>query len=102
MAVYLSTADGGKRLLRREAPWPEGPWSEEKTLIEKIPEMDEQNPLYDKNTFCYAGKEHVQYSRPRRIVATYVCNSAEDAEKKESFIRRNLFLYRPVVVNVGY
>lgn len=102
MSVYLSTNDGGKRLLRREAPRPEGPWSEEKTLIEKIPEMDEQNPLYDKNTFCYAGKEHVQYSSPRRIVATYVCNSAEDAEKQESFIRKNLFLYRPVVVNISY
>ncbi|HPD57173.1 MAG TPA: DUF4185 domain-containing protein [Smithellaceae bacterium] len=101
MAIYLSPADGGKRLLRREAPRPEGPWSEGKTLIEKIPEMDEQSPLYDKNTFCYAGKEHVQYSRPRRIVATYVCNSLEE-DTETSFLRRNLFLYRPVVVNISY
>jgi len=34
------------------------------------------------------------------MVVTYVCNSYEDFEKVTSFIRRNLFLYRPVVVAV--
>jgi len=101
IAVYTSAKDRGGKLLYQEAPNPEGPWTEPKILIEKIAEVDEQSPLYDKNTFCYAGKEHIQYSRPRRIVATYVCNSLEE-DKETSFIRRNLFLYRPVVVNIGY
>jgi hypothetical protein len=58
--------------------------------------------MYDKNSFCYAGKEHIEFSRNKKIVVTYVCNSAEDMQNQTSFIRRNLFLYRPVVRNVSY
>lgn len=100
-AVYLSTKDKGNKLLYQEAPSLEGPWTEPKVLVKKIPEVDEQSPLYDKSTFCYAGKEHIQFSREKNIVATYVCNSLEE-DTETSFIRRNLFLYRPVVVNISY
>lgn len=101
IAVYASTKDKGSKLLYQEAQSLEGPWTEPKVLAGKIPEVDEQSPLYDKNTFCYAGKEHVQFSRKKNIVATYVCNSFEE-DTETSFIRRNLFLYRPVVVNISY
>ena len=101
MAVYASTKDKGSKILYQEAQNLEGPWDEPKILIKNIPEVYEQSPLYDKNTFCYAGKEHIQFSREKNIVATYVCNSLE-ADTENSFIRENLFLYRPIVVNTGY
>jgi hypothetical protein len=101
IAVYISTKNKGSKLLSQEAQSLEGLWTDPKVLAEKIPEVDEQSPLYDKNTFCYAGKEHIQFSREKNIVATYVCNSLE-ADTETSFIRRNLFLYRPVIINTSY
>ena len=96
-AVYLSTRNNGDRLLYQTADRPEGPWTEPKALIESIPEVDPKSPLYDRNNFCYAGKEHIEFAHDGHLVATYVCNSIEDPEKNSSFIRKNLFLYRPVV-----
>jgi len=102
IAVYLSTQNKGDRLLYQLADKPEGPWSEPKAFGLTISEVDTQSPLYDKNNFCYAGKEHIEFTRNRNLVVTYVCNSAEDMQNQTSFIRRNLFLYRPVVKNISY
>jgi len=102
IAVYLSTQNKGDKLLYQIADEPEGPWSEPKVLGVKVPEVDPHSTLYDKNSFCYAGKEHIEFSRNRNLVVTYVCNSAEDMKSQTSFIRRNLFLYRPVVKEIGY
>jgi hypothetical protein len=100
MAVYLNTTNKGDKLLYQTAEKPEGPWSEPKILGEPIPEVDPQSRLYDKNNFCYAGKEHIEFSRNKNLIVTYVCNSSEDPQQRTSFIRRNLFLYRPVVQQV--
>ncbi len=97
VAVYLSTRNNGDRLLYQTADRPEGPWTGPRDLIESIPEVDPKSPLYDKDNFCYAGKEHIEFAHDGNLVATYVCNSFEDPEKNSSFIRKNLFLYRPVV-----
>jgi hypothetical protein len=102
IAVYLTTQNKGDKLFYQVADEPEGPWSKPKALGMKVPEVDPQSPLYDKNNFCYAGKEHIEFSRNKNLIVTYVCNSAEDFEKKTSFLRRNLFLYRPVVNNINY
>lgn len=102
IAVYLSTQNKGNRLLYQTADNPEGQWSEPKPLGVTVSEVDPKSPLYDKNNFCYAGKEHIEFARNKNLVVTYVCNSAEDFQNKTSFIRRNLFLYRPVVKNVSY
>ncbi len=102
MAVYLNTQKKGNKLLYQTAEKPEGPWSEPKILGEPIPEVDPQSRLYDKNNFCYAGKEHIEFLRNKNLVVTYVCNSAEDPQNRMSFIRRNLFLYRPVVREIAY
>jgi hypothetical protein len=102
IAVYLSTQNKGDQLLYQFADEPEGPWSKPKTLGVKVPEVDPHSTLYDKNSFCYAGKEHIEFARNRNLVVTYVCNSAEDMQNQTSFIRRNLFLYRPVVRNINY
>jgi hypothetical protein len=102
IAVYLSTQNKGNQLLYQFADELEGPWSEPKALGVTIPEVDSNSPLYDKNNFCYAGKEHIEFSRNRNLLVTYVCNSAEDLRSRTGFIRRNLFLYRPVVRNINY
>jgi hypothetical protein len=102
VAVYLSTQNKGDKLLYQFADELEGPWSEPKALGVKVPEVDPSSTLYDKNSFCYAGKEHIEFARNRNLVVTYVCNSAEDMQSQTSFIRRNLFLYRPVVREIGY
>ena len=102
IAVYLSLRNNGDRMLYQTADAPEGPWSEPQVLIGTIPEVDRGSPRYDKNNFCYAGKEHLEFARGRNLVVTYVCNSYEDFEKSTSFIRRNLYLYRPVVGNPAY
>ncbi len=102
IAVYLSLRNNGDRMLYQTADAPEGPWSEPQVLIGTIPEVDRGSPRYDKNNFCYAGKEHLEFARGRNLVVTYVCNSYEDFEKSTSFIRRNLYLYRPVVGSPAY
>jgi hypothetical protein len=102
IAVYLSTKNKGDRLLVQTADRPEGPWSEPKPLGDPVREVDPQSNLYDKGNFCYAGKEHIEFAHDRNLLVTYVCNSSEDMQSQTSFIRRNLFLYRPVVQEVVY
>lgn len=97
LAVYLSPANRGDRLLYQTAPRPEGPWSPPAPLIERINEVNPASPLYSPHTFCYAGKEHRQFSQNKSLVVTYVCNSAETPDTPASFLRTRLFLYRPVV-----
>jgi hypothetical protein len=100
IAVYLSVRNNGDRMLYQTADVPEGPWSEPGILFAPVPEVERGSTRYDRNNFCYAGKEHPEFARDRTLVVTYVCNSHEDFEKKTSFIRGNLFLYRPVVNRV--
>lgn len=102
IAVYMSTKNYGAQLLYQTADKPEGPWSKPMALIATIPEVDPKSPRYDKHNFCYAGKEHIEFARSKNLVVTYVCNSAENFKKKNNFIRRNLFLYRPVVKNIRF
>jgi Domain of unknown function (DUF4185) len=102
IAVYMSTRNNGEQLLYQVADRPEGPWTEPMALIETIPEVDPKSPQYDKNNFCYAGKEHIEFAQERNLVITYVCNSFEDFQKKTNFIRKNLFLYRPIVKNISH
>jgi hypothetical protein len=102
IAVYLSTQNKGDQLLYQVADKPDGPWSKPKALGMKVPEVDPSSTLYDKNNFCYAGKEHIEFARNKNLIVTYVCNSAEDMKSQTSFIRRNLFLYRPVVREIAY
>ena len=97
LAVYLSPENKGHQLLYATARNPEGPWRPPSVLIPAIAEVDPGNPLYDQHTFCYAGKEHRQFAQNKTLIVTYVCNSAEDIGNQESFLRKNLFLYRPRV-----
>ena len=102
LAVYSSAGNKGRELLYQAADALEGPWSAPRPLIKDVPEVDSLSPSYDNNNFCYAGKEHIEFAGPRNMVVTYVCNSAEDSPDRTAFIRKNLFLYRPIVRQVTY
>lgn len=102
IAIYLSLQNKGDRLLYRDAKKLEGPWSAPKVLIEAIPEVTPADRKYHRDNFCYAGKEHIQFARKGKLMTTYVCNSLNDATGKDTFIRNNLFLYRPIVNKVPY
>lgn len=79
------------RAVVRVADSPVGPWSPPQTIYE-FPEMKRENPRYDKDTFCYAVKEHVEFA-DRKIAMTYACNSMV-LEKTVA----NMNIYRPRVV----
>jgi hypothetical protein len=61
------------RAVVRFADSPVGPWSDPQTIYE-FPEMKRDNPGYDKDTFCYAVKEHIEFTETK-IALTYTCNS---------------------------
>jgi hypothetical protein len=79
------------RAVIREADSPVGPWSAPQTIFE-FPEMKTANPGYDKDTFCYAVKEHIEFADDK-IVLTYACNSMVLAKTMD-----NMLIYRPRVV----
>jgi hypothetical protein len=62
------------KVIARTAPQLAGPWSEGK-VIYRIPDMQKGNPGYDKDTFCYAAKEHPEFGQPGSILITYACNT---------------------------
>jgi hypothetical protein len=83
-----------KRIVARLADSPTGPWSAPQTIYE-FPEMNSANKNYDKDTFCYATKEHVEFG-DSQLVITYACNSMVLQK-----VIDNMELYRPKVVVVG-
>ncbi len=54
--------------------------------------MKSADPGYDKDTFCYAVKEHVEFADDK-IVLTYACNSMVIEKTMD-----NMLIYRPKVV----
>jgi len=68
-----------------------GPWSSPQKLYE-FPEMKTDRPGYDKDTFCYATKEHTEFT-DKKIALTYACNSMVVAKAVA-----NSEIYRPRVV----
>jgi hypothetical protein len=97
LAVYMAPSSGGPTLLIQSSERLDGSWSPPVALMKSIPEMDADSPLYHPQTFCYAGKEHYQFSYQKDLMVTYVCNSSEDPHLPSGPLRRHLFLYRPIV-----
>jgi len=79
------------RAVVRFADSPVGPWSNPQTIYE-FPEMKHDAPGYDKDTFCYAVKEHTEFTGAQ-ITLTYACNSMVLAKTIA-----NMNIYRPQVV----
>jgi hypothetical protein len=92
------------RIWLRSAPELTGPWSPPQALF-TIPEtISHAETARDQNLFCYAGKAHPQFSRPDRLLVTYVCNlfarSAAQVPEVLERLRHASNLYRPRAVAV--
>jgi Domain of unknown function (DUF4185) len=83
------------RIVARTADSPVGPWSAPNTIFE-FPEMKPATPGYEKDTFCYATKEHVEFETDSTMVLTYACYAFSTPKARE-----NMGIYRPQVVVVG-
>jgi len=73
LAVMFDPTPFSRNILLRSAPVAVGPWSAGQ-VVYRVPEMDPGVPGYDKDTFCYAGKEHPEFEHGD-LVLTYVCNT---------------------------
>ena len=76
LAIYKSPDLSSDEVMAATALEITGPWSAPK-VIYHIPEMQKSSPGFDKNTFCYAAKEHPQFRDGGSILFTYVCNTAD-------------------------
>jgi len=81
LAVSFDPGTFSDRIILRTAPDLAGPWTDTRdaTVLYGVPEM-QAGPNRDKNTFCYAGKEHPELEVPGDIVFTYVCNTFSPPE----------------------
>ena len=87
MAVYLSPENKGDRLVYRSSAKLAGPWSPPAAFTEAVAEVTPQTQLYHSGTFCYAGKEHRQFSgqQPSRCYLCVQCSGARRFSAQESF-----------------
>ncbi len=95
MKKWLAISTGPEfpspRAVARTADSPLGPWSAPRTIYE-FPEMKRDRSGYDKDTFCYAVKEHTEFTESK-VALTYACNSMVLAKTIA-----NMNIYRPRVV----
>lgn len=91
LALSIGPEFPSPRVVVRTADSPVGPWSEPRTIYE-FPEMKRDTPGYDKDTFCYAVKEHIEFT-DTQIAMTYACNSMEISK-----VIADMNIYRPRVV----
>jgi hypothetical protein len=93
LAVMFQPALYSSNIILRTAPTLTGPWSDGQTIY-SVPEMQHAKPGYDKDTFCYAAKEHPEFERGD-LVFTYVCNTLTVPK-----LATNLNIYFPQVVRM--
>lgn len=91
VALSIGPEFPSPRVVIRVADFPVGPWSAPKTIFE-FPEMKPSDPGYDKDTFCYAAKEHTEFADDK-IIMTYACNSMVITK-----VKANMQIYRPKLV----
>lgn len=93
LATMLEPNGFSDKVLLRTAPELSGPWTDGQ-VIYHIPEML-PGPARDKDTFCYAGKEHPELEVQGELLFTYVCNTM----KVPSLVtNRNIYFPRAVRV----
>ena len=93
LAVMFAPEGFSSKILLRTAPNLNGPWTDGQ-VIYSVPEMQPNKPGYNKNTFCYAGKEHPEFEQGD-LVFTYVCNTLNVPQ-----LATNLKIYFPQVVRM--
>jgi hypothetical protein len=65
----------------------EGPWSPWRSVFVA--------PHHDKDIFCYAGKEHIEFAEPGTMLVTYACNSFDFGK-----LAGDMTIYRPQVIRL--
>ncbi|HEX4008029.1 MAG TPA: DUF4185 domain-containing protein [Acidobacteriaceae bacterium] len=93
LAVMFAPDAFSSKIVLRTANSLIGPWSDGQ-VIYTVPEMQPTTPGYDKNTFCYAAKEHPEFEH-NDLVFTYVCNTF-DVPK----LATNTEIYFPRVIRM--
>jgi hypothetical protein len=93
LAVMFDPGPFSPKILLRSAPAATGPWDAGQTIY-SVPEMQPSMPGYNKNTFCYAGKEHPEFEHDD-LVFTYVCNTFAVPQ-----LATNLNIYFPRAVRM--
>ena len=80
----------------RTAPDLRGPWSEERVIYE-CPEQTPGSATYDRDNFCYLGREHIQFydKKSHTLLITYDCNSADFSK-----LLSNMEIYSPRVLSI--
>jgi hypothetical protein len=96
VAVLLDPGGFSDKVLLRDAPSLTGPWSGGE-VIYHIPEVQPTYAHHDRDTFCYAAKEHPEFEDPGSLVFTYVCNTL-DVKK----ITREPWIYFPKSVQMSW
>jgi hypothetical protein len=91
VALSIGPEFPSPRAVVRLSESPLGPWSAPQTLFE-FPEVKASAPGFDRDTFCYAVKEHTEFM-VNKIALTYACNSMV-VDK----VMANMQIYRPRVV----
>jgi hypothetical protein len=91
IALSIGPEFPSPRAVFRLADSPVGPWSSPQTLFE-FPEVKPNAPGFDKDTFCYAVKEHIEFT-DSKIALTYACNTMVVSK-----VMANMQIYRPIVV----
>ncbi len=94
IAVMFAPDAFSSKILLRTAPSLTGPWTQGE-VIYQVSEMQPQAPGYDKNTFCYAGKEHPEFEQGD-LLFTYVCNTFDIPK-----LKTNLNIYFPRVIRMA-
>jgi hypothetical protein len=92
--AILVDPSGTGVILMRTATKIEGPWTQGRALY-RLPELAADSRENHPNWFCYAGKEHPEFSQPNTLLITYVCNSLVPKE-----LLGEPDLYLPEVVHV--
>ena len=93
VAITPSPGQLSNTIAARTADSPVGLWSAPQPVF-RFPEMTPGNPLYDKDTFCYATKEHIEFG-DESLVVTYACNSFVYQK-----VINNMNIYRPRIVTL--
>jgi hypothetical protein len=73
VAISIGAEFPSSTVVARFADSVAGPWSQPKRIYD-FPEMKKTFRSYDKDTFCYAAKEHIEFTESK-IAMTYACNS---------------------------
>jgi hypothetical protein len=92
VAVMNEPRFPSNKVIIRTAPKLTGPWTAGKVIYE-IPDMQPGAPAYDRDTWCYAAKEHPEFETPGKLLFTYVCNTLSVPK-----IVNNLTIYFPKTV----